>query len=235
MHPVRLLSTSIALSLLVEATNITGAANVGNLPGPKRLLNLGSAFLKASLISQLVIIFLLYLLSGVFHHRGTTTTKTLSSSSPKIKTKKPLFTLYTSTLLILARTVYRLAEHTSNPPASTFWDQDFDPAALSLATRSAWYFYVFEASLMLANMVLWNIWHPGRFLPEDKRVYLAQDGETEIRGPGWKDERFWNVFSCFDPLGVVDTSGTGGRPFWEDSGFAHLLLERGKNEGIEML
>jgi len=75
---------------------------------------------------------------------------------------------------------------------------------------------------MLANMVLWNIWHPGRFLPEDKRVYLAQDGETEVLGPGWEK---------------------GNGRFWEDSGFAHLLLEerdgeggrKNGGEGIEML
>ena len=33
---------------------------------------------------------------------------------------------------------------------------------------------------MLANSVLWNIWHPARYLPGNRLAYLAQDGHTEL-------------------------------------------------------
>jgi hypothetical protein len=53
------------------------------------------------------------------------------------------------------------------------------------------YFYVSEAVLMLANSVMLNAMHPGRLLPQDSRVYLAPDGLTELKGPGWRDPRRW--------------------------------------------
>lgn len=29
---------------------------------------------------------------------------------------------------------------------------------------------------MLVNSAMWNIWHPGRFLPRSRRVHLGKDG-----------------------------------------------------------
>ncbi|KAH6640417.1 hypothetical protein F5144DRAFT_609421 [Chaetomium tenue] len=59
---------------------------------------------------------------------------------------------------------------------------------LSPLMRYEVYFYVFEASLMLLNSWLWNVWHPGRFLPRDRHVYLAEDG-TEVTGDIQEDSR----------------------------------------------
>jgi len=219
MHPLRVLSTFGTLSCLVEVVNAIGISYMANRALPERLLKLGEILLKASLVSQVVVIALFFLLASIFHrrcHHGGVLT-------PKVKT--PLFILYTSMFLLLARTVYRVAEHFSNPPVSMFFSPTFDPMTLSPATRYEWFFYVFEAFVMLVNMAAWNIWHPRQFLPRDKRVYLAQDGQTEVQGPGWKDEHFWDI-TCFDPLGIEDTSGRGGKPFWEDSGFAHLMKGR---------
>ena len=53
------------------------------------------------------------------------------------------------------------------------------------------YFYVFEVVVMLANSVMLNAMHPGRLLLQDSRVYLAPDGLTEVKGPGWRDPRRW--------------------------------------------
>ncbi|EAQ85254.1 hypothetical protein CHGG_09268 [Chaetomium globosum CBS 148.51] len=47
---------------------------------------------------------------------------------------------------------------------------------------------VLYASLMLLNSWLWNVWHPGRFLPRDHHVYLAEDG-TEVTGDIHEDSR----------------------------------------------
>ena len=59
---------------------------------------------------------------------------------------------------------------------------------LSPLLRYEVYFYIFEATLMLANSWLWNIWHPGRYLPRDNHVFLAQDG-TEVVGEKQVDSR----------------------------------------------
>lgn len=79
---------------------------------------------------------------------------------------------------------------------------------------------------MLVNEVLWNVRHPRRYLPEDYHVYLAQDGRTELVGPGWKDDQPW-VMSLIDPFGFVAMCARKGkgkregkeRPFWETNGF----------------
>jgi hypothetical protein len=56
---------------------------------------------------------------------------------------------------------------------------------------------------MLANSVVLNAMHPGRLLPQDSRVYLATDGLTELKGPGWRDPRrwWWQVVDPFDFAG----------------------------------
>lgn len=42
---------------------------------------------------------------------------------------------------------------------------------------------------MLINSVLWNVWNPGRYLPKNYHVYLAQDGRTELEGEETPDDR----------------------------------------------
>ena len=55
---------------------------------------------------------------------------------------------------------------------------------------------------MLANSVLWNIRHPMKHLPLDSRVYLSEDGVTEIVGPGYEDLRFF-VIAMVDPFDLI--------------------------------
>ncbi|XP_044716969.1 RTA1 like protein [Hirsutella rhossiliensis] len=47
---------------------------------------------------------------------------------------------------------------------------------------------LYATSFMLINSALWNIWNPGRFLPKDYHIYLAQDG-TEVHGERDTDKR----------------------------------------------
>jgi hypothetical protein len=80
--------------------------------------------------------------------------------------------------LILIRCIYRLVEHLGN--ATIHIDDPESLAELSPILRYEWYFYVFEATLMLVNSVIWNIWNPGHYLPKNRHIYLAQDGITEL-------------------------------------------------------
>jgi hypothetical protein len=93
---------------------------------------------------------------------------------------------------------------------------------LSPTVRYEWFFWVFEASILLVNSVLWNLRHPRHHLPEDYHVYLAQDGKTELKGPGWKDEMPW-FMTFLDPCGLTVAVTGGGRrkekPFWETNGY----------------
>lgn len=55
---------------------------------------------------------------------------------------------------------------------------------------------------MLANSIMWNIFHLRNFLLKNDVVYLAQDGMTRIKGPGWKDTRSL-VETFFDPFAAL--------------------------------
>lgn len=55
---------------------------------------------------------------------------------------------------------------------------------------------------MLTNSILWNIRHPMKHLPLDSRVYLSEDGVTEIAGPGYEDLRFF-IIAMVDPFDLI--------------------------------
>ena len=54
--------------------------------------------------------------------------------------------------------------------------------------RYEWFFYVFESTTMLLNSAVWNIWHPGRYLPRLHNVHLLPDG-TEVESEEDTDTR----------------------------------------------
>jgi len=104
--------------------------------------------------------------------------------------------------------------------------EGFEASACFPATLSCGYIQQHEAflwTLEVANITIFililAIWHPGRFLPADKRVYLdSSDGKTERLGPGYSqsDKRPWlvTVFDPFDINGKLKGS-SGMDKFWE--------------------
>jgi hypothetical protein len=88
--------------------------------------------------------------------------------------------------------------------------------SLSPLVRYEWFFYVFEASLMLSNQVLLNVRHPRKYLPKSTKTYLAKDGVTEVTGPGYDDKRPFlaTLFDPFDLAGRLKGTRKDDR-FWE--------------------
>ena len=70
---------------------------------------------------------------------------------------------------------------------------------------------------MIINSVLLNVRHPARFLPRNNKIYLAQDGVTEIEGPGYADKRpfLLTFFDPFDIAGLVKGRDKATR-YWEE-------------------
>ncbi|KAL3442964.1 hypothetical protein BJX65DRAFT_298601 [Aspergillus insuetus] len=177
----RVLSTFGALMLLVETLNALGVSLASNPSGSHSTQDLGSHLTIAALALQLGVIIIFVLLAGIFHYR-------CAKNGVKVRALLvPLRTLYASMGLIFVRCIYRLVEHMG----STTVDIDNIEAlrALTPVLRYEWFFYVFEATLMLLNSALWNIWNPGRFLPRSYRVYLSKDGKTEVEGVAVEDCR----------------------------------------------
>jgi hypothetical protein len=111
-----------------------------------------------------------------------------------------LVTLYISSALILVRTVYRTVEYFSASQIHVV--PGFDPMTISPIIRYEWFFWVFEATIMLGNTLLLNFRHPAMYLPKSNKIYLAEDGVTEIIGPGYEDRRNF-VFTIIDPCDLV--------------------------------
>ncbi|KAJ8110311.1 hypothetical protein OPT61_g6817 [Boeremia exigua] len=223
LHPGRTLTTFGLLSAAVEVMNALGVSYLLRPEVGESKQKAGHILMKASLICQLAVISLFCMIAAVFHRRC------VRAGITSRKVQGPLWTMYISMAFILTRTIYRIVEHfgTSQIPANL--PPNWDPMSLSPIVRYEWFFWVFEASLMLVNSVLWNIRHPRRYLPEDYHVYLAQDGQTEVRGPGWKDDMPW-FMTFIDPCGLTAAITGGGRkkerPFWETNGFEHIPLTK---------
>lgn len=181
LPPGRVLSTFGALMALVETLNALGVALTSNRSSSPSQQSLGGNLIIAALAIQLGIIVIFIILAAMFHWR---------CAKANVHAKAvltPLITLYISMCLILIRCIYRLVEYLGN--ATVRLDDLESLKALSPILRYEWYFYIFEATLMLINSVLWNVWNPGRYLPRSYHVHLAQDGRTEVEGEVESDTR----------------------------------------------
>lgn len=180
--------------ILVETLNALGVSLASNPSSSHTQQHLGSRMTLAALAIQLVVIIIFILLAGLFHRQCFQSKAHVKAISPT------MFALYTSMALIFTRCIYRLVEHLGNTTIDINNPESLNN--LNPILRYEWFFYVFEATLMLMNSAIWNILHPGRYLPRNYRVYLARDGVTEVEMREESDER-----SALAKVGSVLTLG----------------------------
>ncbi len=208
IHPGRVLTTFAIISAVVESLNANGAAKSANTESPQAQQDAGHALLKASLLMQVAVVMSFVALAVVFQRR------TRRAGIRSAKLTSALTTLYLSEALLFTRTIYRVVEYFS--VADLHATDGIDPNTLSPIVRYEWFFYVFEASLMLANTWLVNLRHPRHYLPPSTKTYLAQDGVTEITGPGYSEKRHFlmTFIDPFDLVGLVQQRDKK-TAFWE--------------------
>ncbi|XXH01167.1 blue light receptor [Hypoxylon texense] len=211
IHPGRVLTTFAAISMIVEILNGIGASYIANQTLPQDVRERGYSLLKAALIMQFAVVSLFLVLAATFQR------KCRRNGINHVKVNRPLLTLYISSAIIMVRCVYRTIEFFDIADANLS-SSEFDPSTISPVVRYEWFFYVFEATLMLCNSVLLNVRHPRRWLPKSTKVYLAKDGVTEITGPGYKQERNFvaSLFDPFDLYGMIKGRDKTTR-FWEET------------------
>lgn len=194
--------------MVVEALNGNGAAYVANTSLPQSKQDIGKSLLKAALVLQLVILGLFIMLAVVFQR------KCVRAGIFPRNLKLVLLTLYISSALIGIRTIYRTVEYFTTSHLN--FHEGLDANTLSPILRYEWFFWVFEGVLMVLNTFLLNARHPMRFLPRDNKVYLAEDGHTEIKGPGYLDQRNFLV-TLFDPFDLAGLfkGKDANKKFWE--------------------
>lgn len=211
LHPGRVLTTFGTLSFLVEVLNGIGIAWLTRPGAKEEITRIGDSLTKASLLLQLGVITLFCFLAALFQRRCNR-----AGVGGRSQVVKPLVTLYVSMALILIRTIYRVVDHFSVDALQRTVGAGRYPMKLSPVIRYEWFFYVFEATVMLINMYLWNTLHPMGSLPSNYHVYLAKDGHTELEGPGWKDNRSF-ILTWMDPLGLFIKGDDKETPFWESN------------------
>jgi hypothetical protein len=224
LHPGRVLTTFGFISAIVEALNGWGASYSANQSLSNQEMKAGHALIKTSLILQLGVLTCFIWLAVLFHRRC------LKAGAMNAQLNSSLITLYISAGLISVRTIYRTVEY-FGMAEYRFSDPDFDPQTMLPIIRYEVFFYIFEGSLMLVNCCLFNLRHPRRYLPQSNKIYLAEDGVTEVEGPGFKDPRpFWQtVVDPFDLTGLVKGKSSQADKFWE----THPAANKGAEGGHE--
>lgn len=209
IHPGRVWTTFGILAAVVESLSGVGASYSANVSLPVSMQDTGKALMKASLILQLVIVNTFVLLAVTFHRR------VLRAGINNKRVNSSLLTLYVSTALIEARTIYRTVEYFGL--AGVRFRSGMDLSELPPEFRYEWFFYVFEAMLMVVNAFLWNFRHSRKYLPANTKVFLSpDDGVTEVEGPGYKDSRSFmaTLLDPFDFYGLATGRDKKDR-FWE--------------------
>ncbi|KAJ5584312.1 uncharacterized protein N7459_004112 [Penicillium hispanicum] len=158
---------------LVEAFNGIGVAFTSNPTGNKQ--EAGKGLVLASLSIQLCVITSFFVMSTIFLVRCFKA-NIRNKAIPSLP-----YTLYVSMVLILIRSIYRVVQHAGNTTMNLHSQQELE--SLSPIMRYEWYFLVFEGATMLLNSLLWNVFNAGRFLPQDEKVFLDEDGKTEMYIP----------------------------------------------------
>ncbi len=199
IHPGRVWTTFVTLDAIdgiIAGNGASYAANLNNTPSAQRI---GVILVKVSLF--LLIGMFLCFVSLVIHFH----TAAKKAGVFNYRMKVIVYELYLSNFFILFRNCFRTA--------AFFYPWD------SRANGKEWPFYILEVLPMLLNTYLLNIYPPAKYLPVDRRAYLAVDGKTEMQGPGMVDKRPFlaSFFDPFDIAGLVTGKDKKNR-FWEKDG-----------------
>lgn len=161
--------------MIVETLNSLGVAFTSNPKSSQA--ETGKVLILAAIGVQICLIFTFYCLVGIFHWR-------CNKNDVRAKPIPTLpFVMYASMSLILIRSIFRMVQHAGNSNVDIANPEGLK--SLSPLLRYEWYVYVFEGVTMLANSLLWNVWHAGRYLPQTKNIFMGEDGRTEMM---WDEE-----------------------------------------------
>ena len=107
---------------------------------------LGQNIIIVGLALQLVFFGFFIIVSGLFHRRMSAY-PTAASFSVQLSWRKHLFALYAASILIILRSIFRVAEYVQGSEGELL--------------RREIYLFVFDTTLMWILMVVMNVVHPG--------------------------------------------------------------------------
>ncbi|KAJ5208916.1 hypothetical protein N7449_003295 [Penicillium cf. viridicatum] len=208
IHPGRVATTFVALGVTIEIITANGAARIASANSSVNSQNAGKAMLKAALIMQIALMVGFVALAGRFHFNCS------RGGVLNHKIKHALLMLYCSCTFITIRTIYRTVEYFTAASLNAYTDLE----NISPVLKQEWFFWFFEVVFMYSNTTLLNVFHPMHWLPRSNKIYLAEDGVTEIEGPGYDDSRhlLQTIVDPFDIYGLIVSRGKKEK-YWEAS------------------
>ncbi|EEH39224.2 hypothetical protein PAAG_01686 [Paracoccidioides lutzii Pb01] len=194
MSPIRVVRTFIAFDLLAEICVWAGAGLLaGAGTDAVTRYKIGLNLIRVAVITQAVLFASFVGVLTLFHARmRALRAKWLVSSNGGTKRKlmTVVYCLYISSILIIIRSAYHIAE-------------TFVPEGHTFRTTEA-PFLICEALIMFLNTAMFNIFHPGHILPIDSRIYVGLDGqerENEAIEGALQDSRLLSQ-KILDPLDI---------------------------------
>lgn len=217
IHPGRVISTFIMLSVIVESLTANGAANsAGTGRTPSQVKN-GLASLKAALIVQCCIeVFYFSLVASVEY-------KCRKAGNFPRHVRIVCYMLYVTSLMILVRCIVRTIE--GFEAAACNPDFSGPPGYCGEVSTHEAFLWVFEIANITLFVIILALFHPGKYLPRSSRIFLDPiDGKTERVGPGFsKADKRPLIVTIIDPFnlyGIVTGKGLKKHEFWNEQHWA---------------
>ncbi|KAF3108997.1 hypothetical protein TWF706_001819 [Orbilia oligospora] len=147
---------AIALSIQGNAVGLTFKENTQKI---------GEWIITAGLIVQILIFGFFIIVCSIFHVRMNKDVSENPRSGPHltIPWRAGLKMLYACSALIMVRSVFRVIEYVMGVDAYLLANE--------------WPWYIFDAVLMLATQVIFVVWFPDQFRPEE--IVLKSEGDSE--------------------------------------------------------
>lgn len=222
LHPGRVFSTFAILSAIVESLTANGAANSAGTGRTPSQVRSGLACLKAALILQCCVEALFFSLVATMEYRCRR-----AGNFPR-HIRIVCYILYITSFMILIRCIVRTIEGFES--AACNHTSDGPPGYCGTVSTHEVFLWVFEIANITLFVILLAIFHPGKYLPRDSRIFLDQvDGKTERVGPGFgKADKRPLIVTIIDPFnffGIATGRGMKMTKFWEEE---QPLYEGGK-------
>lgn len=208
LHPGRTISTFVILNAVVEALAVNGVARTASQNATDAQRALGLHLVQASLILQMIVELCFIILVATFQRHGRRAGKFPHNARVLCRV------LYITSWIMMVRCAVRIIEGfeiAACPALTQFW--------CGTIRRNEWFLWVFEVANISLFVAALTVWHPGRFLPNDTKVYLdPHDRKTERMGPGYgtadKRHLIITVLDPFDMVGSLRGENKMDR-FWE--------------------
>ncbi|EMC96638.1 hypothetical protein BAUCODRAFT_34013 [Baudoinia panamericana UAMH 10762] len=210
IHPGRVFSTFAFLSVCVETITANGASHAAS---PNQTL----AQHKAGLTCIAVGLLLQACVEVVFLSLALTLYRRARRANTLPKRILPVFyVLGITSAMMLVRCIIRAIEAFETLSCNVGGSDPY----CGYVSRHEWVFWIFETSNITLFVILLAIFHPGKYLPGNHKVFLdPTDRTTERLGPGFgKADKRSFIMTLIDPFnfsGIISGRGFAQQRFWE--------------------